>query len=256
MNNENKIDLSVEMYEDLKETLVKAIKNTKAGGAGNAGLDNVQLERIERLIEAAELSQGQITQLLEYLQRHTALPEIKTEQEREIINKYDMLLQQLVGRLEVIDKENRKTHTLIEQVGQAVEAAAMPDALPVQEHRYTYTFDIKSSKTALVIFVMAVIIVLLIGFIYRISVSNQQLTVNDLKYRYVKMCGEIKEKELMELETVFRDEQHTAIRDTVRNQVERYEEAVRWRAEQLERATVKERKAHRLLDDAKKLRGK
>ena len=56
MNDENKIDLSIEMYEDLKETLVKAIKNAKAGGAGNTGLDNIQLERIERLIEAAELS--------------------------------------------------------------------------------------------------------------------------------------------------------------------------------------------------------
>ena len=78
--------------------------------------------------------------------------------------------------------------------------------------------------------------------------------MNDLKYRYVKMCGEITEKKLTELETIFRDKQHTAIRDTVRNQVERYEEAVRRRAEQLERATVKERKAKKLLDDVKKLR--
>lgn len=256
MNDENKIDLSIEMYEDLKETLVKAIKNAKAGGAGNAGLENVQLERIERLIEAAELSQEQITQLLEHLQRYTALPGIKTEQEREIVNKYDMLLQQLAGRLEVIDKENRKTHTLIEQVGQAVEALTRPDALPAQEHRHTYTLDIKSSKTALVIFVMAVIIVLLIGFIYRVSVSNQQLTVNDLKYRYVKMCGEIGEKELTALETVFWDEQYRNLRDTVRNQVERYEEAVRRQAERLERATVKERKAYELLQDAEQLRKK
>ena len=256
MNDKNKIDLSIEMYEDLKETLVKTIKNAKAGGAGNAGLDNVQLERIERLIEAAELSQGQVAQLLEHLQRNTTLPGVKTEQEREIVNKYDMLLQQLVGRLEVIDKENRKTHTLIEQVGKAVEAAAMPENLPVQEHRHTYTLDIKSSKTALVIFVMAVIIALLIGFIYRISVSNQQLAANDLKYRYVKMRGEIKEKELMELETIFRDEQHTAIRDTVRNQVERYEEGVRRRAEQLEQASIKERKAYKLLQDAEHLRKK
>ena len=76
MNDENKMDLSIEMYEDLKETLVKAVKSTKA----NAGLENAQLERIERLIEAAELSQGQIAQLLEHLQRHTALPGVKTEQ--------------------------------------------------------------------------------------------------------------------------------------------------------------------------------
>ena len=256
MNNENKIDLSIEMYEDLKETLVKAIKNAKAGGAGNAGLENVQLERIERLIEAAELSQGQIAQLLEQLRKRITLPEVQNGREQAMADKYNTLLTQLAGRLEVIDKENRQTRTLIEQVGQAVEAAAMPENLPVQEHRHTYTLDIKSSKTALVIFVMAVIIALLIGFIYRISVSNQQLAANDLKYRYVKMRGEIKEKELMELETIFRDEQHTAIRDTVRNQVERYEEAVRRRAEQLERAASKERKAYKLLQDAEHLRKK
>ena len=256
MNNENKIDLSIEMYEDLKETLVKTIKNAKAGSAGNAGLENVQLGRIERLIEAAERSQGQIAQQLEQLQRHTALPGVKTEQEREFTDRYNTLLAQLAGKLGTINHENQHTHTLIEQVGQAVEAAAMPENLPVQEHRHTYTLDIKSSKTALVIFVMAVIIALLIGFIYRISVSNQQLAANDLKYRYVKMRGEIKEKELMELETIFRDEQHTAIRDTVRNQVERYKEAVRRRAEQLERASIKERKAYKLLQDAEHLRKK
>ena len=256
MNNENKIDLSIEMYEDLKETLVKAVKNAKAGGAGNAGLENTQLERIERLIEAAELSQGQVAQLLEHLQRHTALPGIKTEQEREIVNKYDMLLQQLAGRLEVIDKENKKTHTLIEQVGQAVEAAAKPENLPVQEHRHTYTLDLKSSKTFLTMFVMLGGIFLQAAFIYRISDNNRQLAVNDLKYRYVKMWGKIGEKELTELETVFWDEQYRNLRDTVRNQVERYEEAVRQRAEQLEQAASKERKAKKLLDEVKKLRDK
>ena len=109
MNDENKIGLSIEMYEDLKETLVKAVKSTKA----NAGLENAQLERIERLIEAAELSQGQIAQLLERLQRHTALPGVKTEQEREFADRYNTLLAQLAGRLEVIDKENR---TIITEV--------------------------------------------------------------------------------------------------------------------------------------------
>ena len=251
MNDENKSGLSIEMYEDLKETLVKAVKSTKA----NAGLENAQLERIERLIEAAERSQDQVKHLLEHLQRHTALPGVKTEQEREFTDRYNTLLAQLAGKLGTINHENQHTHTLIEQVGQAVEALKRLGALPVQEHRHTYTLDIKSSKTALIIFVTAVIIVLLIGFIYRVSVSNQQLTVNDLKYRYVKMCGEIGQKGLAELETVFWDEQYKAVRDTVRNQVERYEEAVRQRAEQLEQATVKERKAKRLLDDVKRLRG-
>ena len=254
MNNENKIDLSIEMYEDLKETLVKTIKNAKAGSAGNAGLENVQLGRIERLIEAVERSQGQVAQLLEHLQRHTALPGVKTEQEREFTDRYNTLLTQLAGKLGTINHETQQTHTLIEQVGQAVEALTRPDTLPVQEHRHTYTLDISSSKTFLTMFVMLGCIFLQGAFIYRISENNRLLAANDLKYRYVKMRGEIKEKELMELETIFRDEQHTAIRDTVRNQVERYEEAVRRQAERLEQATVKERKAKKLLDDAEILR--
>ena len=154
MNDENRIDLSIEMYEDLKETLVKAIKNAKAGKQGDTRLDDTQIERIERLIEAAERSQWQVAQMLEQLQRHTALPGVKTEQEREFTDKYNALLAQLAGRLEVIDKEIRQTHTLIEQVRQAVEAAAKPENLPVREHRHTYTLDISSSKTFLTMFVM------------------------------------------------------------------------------------------------------
>ena len=254
MNDENKSGLSIEMYEDLKETLVKAIKNAKAGSVGTMGLENAQLERIERLIEAAELSQGQIAQLLERLQRHTALPGVKTEQEREFTDRYNTLLAQLAGKLGTINQDNQHTHTLIEQVGQAVEALKRTDALPVQEHRHTYTLDIKSSKTFLTMFVMLGCIFLQAAFIYRISENNRLLAANDLKYRYVKMCGKIGEKELTELETIFWDEQHTAMRDTVRNQVDRYEEAVRRQAKRLEQATVKERKAKKLLDDAEILR--
>lgn len=255
MNDENKIDLSIEMYEDLKETLVKAIKNAKTGKTdGSIHSDNAQTERIERLIEAAEHSQGQVVQLLEHVRKQIKLPGVQNGQEP-TTEKYNALLAQLAGRLEVIDKENRQTHTLIEQMGQAVEAAAKPENLPVREHRHTYTLDISSSKTFLTMFVMMVCIFLQGAFIYRISENNRLLAVNDLKYRYVKMRGKIGEKELTELETVFWDEQYTAIRDTVRNQVERYEEAVRRQAERLERATVKERKAKRLLDDVKRLRG-
>ena len=257
MNDENKIGLSIEMYEDLKETLVKAIKNAKTGKTdGSIHSDNAQTERIERLIEATELSQAQITHLLEHVRKQIKLPGVQNGREQAMADKYNTLLTQLAGRLEVIDKENRQTHTLVEQVGQAVEALTRPDALPAQEHRHTYTLDISSSKTFLMMFAMLGCIFLQAAFIYRISENNQQLAANDLKYRYVKMRGEIKEKELMELETIFRDEQHTAIRDTVRNQVERYEEGVRRRAEQLEQASIKERKAYKLLQDAEHLRKK
>lgn len=253
--NENNGIISYEMYEDLKETLVKAIKSAKTVKTdGSIHSNDAQTERIERLIEAAELSQEQIAQLLEQLRKRITLPDVQNGREQAMADKYNTLLTRLAGRLEVIDKENRQTHTLVEQVGQAVEAAAKPENLPVREHRHTYTLDISSSKTFLTMFIMMVCIFLQGAFIYRISENNRLLAVNDLKYRYVKMRGEIKEKELMELETVFGDEQYRKLRDTVRNQVERYEEAVRRQAERLERATVKERKAKKLLDDVRKLR--
>ena len=51
--------------------------------------------------------------LLERLQRHTDLSGVKTEQEREFTDRYNTLLAQLAGRLEVIDKENRTIITEI-----------------------------------------------------------------------------------------------------------------------------------------------
>lgn len=253
--NENNGIISYEMYEDLKETLVKAIKSAKTVKTdGSINSNDAQTERIERLIEAAEFSQAQVTQLLEHIRKQIKLAGVQNGREQAMADKYNTLLAQLAGRLEVIDKESRQTHTLIEQVGQAVEAAAKPDTLPVQEHRHTYTLDLKSSKTFLTMFAMLGCIFLQAAFIYRISENNRLLAANDLKYRYVKMCGKIGEKELMELETVFWDERYKAVRDTVRNQVEHYEEAVRRQAERLEQATVKERKAKKLLDDVKKLR--
>ena len=50
-------------------------------------------------------------------------------------------------------------------------------------------------------FAMAGIIILAIGFIYHISMNNQQLAPNNLKYRYVMMRDGIEAKELLELET-------------------------------------------------------
>ena len=102
------------MYEDLKETLVKAIKSAKTVKTdGSIHSNNAQTERIERLIEAAELSQGQIAQLLEQLRKRITLPGVQNGREQAMADKYNTLLTQLAGRLEVIDKENR---TIITEV--------------------------------------------------------------------------------------------------------------------------------------------
>lgn len=251
---ENNIDLSFEMYEELKETIIKTIKAEIA--AERTQPNDVPAERIERLMQSAELSREQMIQMLEQLRKHTALLDTQHTQEQIGANRYDRLLEQLASRLEAIDTDNRRTLDRMEQLRQAVADIDIPRKPPVQEHHHTFTLDIKSSKTALTMLAMAGIIILAIGFIYQVSMDNQQLAANDLKYRYVMMRGGIEAKELSELETIFRDDGHEALRDTVRNRVERYETAVRIRAEQLERATIKEREVERLRKEAEKLRGK
>ncbi|MFR4024804.1 MAG: hypothetical protein ACLTZY_02490 [Alistipes indistinctus] len=57
--------------------------------------------------------------------------------------------------------------------------------------------------------------------------------MNDLKYRYVKMCGESR-KETDGIEAIFREDKRKAVRNTIRNRVERYETGVKLRADQLE----------------------
>ena len=57
------------------------------------------------------------------------------------------------------------------------------------------------------------------------------------------------------METAFRGEQHKTIRDTIRNRVERHGTGMKIRAEQLEQAAIKERKAEQLFDEVKRLQG-
>ena len=221
--------------------------NTPVRPPAEADVNVVSEERMRYAVETL----GGIS--IEMMSSGAFFSEIEDDYEavKSIIGRHPMNQFEVRGFLE--SRDVKDPEAMMEQMKQTVEESAKPENLPVQEHHHTYTFDIKSSKTVLVMFVMAVMIVLLTGFIYQVSVSNQQLAANDLKYRYVKMCGGIGEKKLTELETVFRDEQHKAIRDTVQNQVERYETRVRIRAEQLEQASIKERKAQKLFDDVKRL---
>ena len=68
--------------------------------------------------------------------------------------------------------------------------------------------------------------------------------------------GGVGEKKLTELEAIFREDKRKAIRDTIRNRVERYKTGVKLRADQLKQPTIKERKAYELLQDAGQLRKK
>lgn len=67
---------------------------------------------------------------------------------------------------------------------------------------------------------------------------NAQLSDNDVKYRYIKIYGEISSENLLKLESVFtynRDKKKIAV---IRKQVEKYELLVKEKAEKLERTRL------------------
>ena len=90
-----------------------------------------------------------------------------------------------------------------------------------------------------------IILLLLVGNAYQFK-RNMDLSDNDLKYRFIKMCGGISGNQLDTLEVVFhRDRDKTVIRN-IRNEVEDFEYRIRVRAEKLERARLLQQEAEAL----------
>ena len=79
---------------------------------------------------------------------------------------------------------------------------------------------------------------------------------NDLKYRYVLMKGEASPKRLSELEELFETERDQRRIDSMRRDVEKYEQLVRRRAALNEQARLKAQEAEQLKRDAAKLKNK
>lgn len=75
---------------------------------------------------------------------------------------------------------------------------------------------------------------------------------NDLKYRYVKMGGEITSGKLNALENIFENKQDSV--KTIRNQIKQHEKAVVKDVKRLEKARLKEQEAERLKQEAENLK--
>jgi hypothetical protein len=80
------------------------------------------------------------------------------------------------------------------------------------------------------------LIIIILGSFW--AIANQRQTVNqykenDLKYRYIKMQGQVNEENLYQLEGQFKYNDSIKI---IRKQVEKYEELVKEQAEKLEKA--------------------
>jgi hypothetical protein len=103
----------------------------------------------------------------------------------------------------------------------------------IAEHHHCHTIDIRSNWFFLSWVGLAIIILILFWLMANQRQTINQYRDNDLKYRHIKMQGQVNEENLYWLERQFKYNDSIKI---IRKQVERYEELVREQAEKIERA--------------------
>jgi hypothetical protein len=119
------------------------------------------------------------------------------------------------------------------------------------EHRHV--INIGSNK---IFFSMVVMAVTILGLAFTIGNQRQiisQYRDNDLKYRYIKMKGQITENDIYGLDAKF--EYRDSI-DIICKQVEKYERLVREQAEKIERVKQSAIEAEKLQEEKEFVRGK
>lgn len=216
--------MSYEMYEDFKETMVKAIK-TELSAKHNQSTDTDLPQRIEQIIHSEQ-------------ERHRAI------------------ITQLAGRLESIERSYTNTQNGIDNLRAAVEAIEIPAELPprIMQHRISLAIESKGVFWAMI--GMMTTIVLLCTMLYWTTKPNYDRINNDLKYRYIKMKGEATPERISKLEEIFELNRDNAKIRRMKRDVEEYEQTIRQKIILEEQARLKEREAERLDGNASRLKNK
>lgn len=216
--------MSYEMYEDFKETMVKTIKTELLAKHNQSG-DNDLPQRIEQIVR------------------------VEQEQHR-------MIITQLAGRLESIERSNAKTQDGINNLQTSVEAIEIPAELPPRIVQHRISLAIESKGIFWAIIGMMSTIILLCTILYWTAKPNYDRIDNDLKYRYIKMKGKATPERIAELEEIFElNRDNTKIRE-MKKDVEEYERTIRQKIELEEQARLKEREAAHLTDKANSIKKK
>lgn len=173
------------------------------------------------------------------------------EQER-----HRMIITQLAGRLETIERSNAKTQTGIDNLQASIEAIEIPAELPPRIIRHRISLAIESRGVFWSIIGMMTTIVLLSTILYWSAKPNYDRIDNDLKYRYIKMKGKATPERLSELEEIFeRNRDNTKIRQ-MKKDVEEYEWTIRQKIILEEQAKLKAREAENLTNKANSIKKK
>ena len=235
---ENTLELSFEMYEELKETLIKTL-HTELAEARSQPVATIDTDAIKRLqIRILQLEQTQI-------KTHEA------QQERG--QRIEQRLQAISERQEQIS-EDLGTH--ISEMEEKVAGMEITKELPPRMVQHRFSFSLDATRNFWLFMSMFIVIAVLSVGLYLKWRPDRGRYDNDLKYRYVLMKGEASPKRLSELEELFEVERDQRRIDSMRRDVEKYERLVRRRAALDEQARLKAQEAEQLKRDAAKLKNR
>lgn len=235
---ENTLEPSFEMYEELKESLIKTPRTELA----EARLQSAAL------VGTDAIKQLQI-RILQLEQTQTRVSEAQQEQGHRI----EQQLQTISERQEQISED---LGAQISGIDEKVAEIEIPEELPPRmvQHRFSLSLDV-TCNFWLFMSMFVVIAVQSLG-LYLEWRPDRGRYDNNLKYRYVLMKGEASPKRLSELEELFEVERDQRRIDSMRRDVEKYERLVRRRATLDEQARLKAQEAEQLKRDAAKLKDK
>jgi hypothetical protein len=121
------------------------------------------------------------------------------------------------------------------------------------KHHHTIDFMGNRALIALAVAVVAFLVSLWV-------IDHQRRTLagfrdNDLKYRYIQMCGAATSKDILQLRNVFEFNRNPDSIKLIRRQVERYERLVKEQAENEARARLSDEQAKQLRQEAETVKG-
>lgn len=158
--------------------------------------------------------------------------------------------------LSEIHNEQRKNQEKVETLFCETHDTIRKNSVKTSNINHHFSLSVESPYTLGSFFVMFVTIVILSVALYFSARTDNVQADNDLKYRYVKMKGEVTPEQLVELEKLFGPNRDNERIEQMHEDVEAYEEAVQRQATLTEQARLKEQAARELDSKAKSIKDK
>lgn len=114
--------------------------------------------------------------------------------------------------------------------------------------------DIRSSWVSFVLVGLFLFSITLLCLCYKLNQTNNELTDNDVKYRYIKMHSRTDSIQISQLEDIFVYNRNEKIIKQIKSDVQDYERSVIERAQLLEQARLRQEEAQKLQNEADKLK--